>query len=176
MSQDITHLQYPVGKVAIPEQITSEMRETFIRQIEQFPSQLHKACLELKSKQLLETPYRPEGWSGRQVIHHVADSHMNALIRFKLALTEENPTIKPYKENLWAQLPDCKNLNPEVSVNIIIGVHQKLSAVLRSMNDSDFSRTYYHPESKRTFRLDQGLALYDWHCRHHLAHLHLILK
>ncbi len=121
----------------------------------------------------LDSCYRPGGWTRRQVIHHCADSHINSFIRFKLALTEDNPTIKPYKEELWAELSDSKHLSITSSLLILEGVHYRWAYLLESMNESDYLKTFFHPESQKTMRLDTTLAMYDWHCKHHLAHLML---
>lgn len=115
--------------------------------------------------------YRPEGWTIRQVVHHCADSHSNAFTRFKLALTEENPSIKPYKENLWAELPDVTTAPVDWSLKIIANIHKRWVVLLKSMSIADFERTYFHPESNRVWKLFEVLALYAWHCNHHLAHV-----
>ena len=122
------------------------------------------------NEQQLDTPYRPDGWTVRQVVHHVADSHMNALTRFKLALTEEHPTIKPYDEAAWAKLEDTRTAPVETSLTLLDALHDRWVRVLRAMKTSDFARTLQHPESGDQ-NLDQVLALYDWHGRHHTAHV-----
>ncbi|MEO8794912.1 MAG: YfiT family bacillithiol transferase, partial [Daejeonella sp.] len=117
------------------------------------------------------TPYRPEGWTVRQVIHHLADSHMNAFIRFKLALTESNPTITPFDESLWADLPDGKKSPIDSSLKIIEGLHFRWTALLNSLSEDQFQRTYFHPDHGKKWTLENVLALYSWHSSHHLAHI-----
>ena len=119
----------------------------------------------------LDTPYRPQGWTVHQVVHHVPDSHMNALIRFKLALTEDTPTIKPYDEARWAQLPDATQTPVDVSLALLDALHRRWVVVLRAMSPTDFERSFMHPEHGRTMSLDQALALYAWHGTHHLGHV-----
>jgi hypothetical protein len=161
--------RYPVGKFSPPQgTVSAEERAQFLNQVEEAPAKLRAAVQGLTESQL-DTPYRDGGWTSRQVVHHVADSHMNAFIRFKLALTEENPTIKPYAEHLWADLADQK-LPVDVSLPIVDNLHQRWVAVLRSMKETDWARTFNHPELG-VQRLDRALALYAWHGRHHLAHI-----
>jgi hypothetical protein len=118
----------------------------------------------------LDTPYRPGGWTVRQVVHHLADSHINAFVRFRLGLTEDQPTIKPYDEKLWAELADCRNAPVEMSLSLLEGLHQRWVMLLTGMSDSDYARTIHHPESG-ILRLDTYLATYGWHSRHHVAHI-----
>lgn len=164
-------LRFPVGKF---EQVlvTKDLRKQFIQTISDLPKNLRNACSGMTEEQL-ETPYRPEGWTVKQVIHHVADSHSQSLSRFKLGLTEDCPTIKPYDETAWAELPDSKNVPIESSLMIIEGVHTRWSLLLNSMTDADFGRKLNHPE-RGEFDLDYFLSLYDWHSRHHLAHVLLV--
>jgi len=126
----------------------------------------------LMSESQLDTPYRPGGWTIKQVIHHIADSHMNAYSRFKMALTEDNPTIKPYDESAWAKLADA-SLAIDSSMAIIKAVHFKWAVILESMTDEDFQKTYFHPEKKRSQTLAEVTLMYTWHSKHHLAHVHL---
>ena len=163
-------LRYPIGKHKKPEQISHTEIAEFIRIIEQLPLKMREAVNGLHTDQL-NTPYREEGWTLRQVVHHVADSHTNAYIRFKLALTEENPTIKPYNENLWAELPEAKFGTLEISLRLLEALHARWVIVLNSMSDHQWARTYIHPEKQITSRLDEVLALYAWHSEHHLAHI-----
>lgn len=165
MSED---LRYPVGKFDSDLEVTPEMRQKFIRTISDLPEKLKEAVKNLDDEQL-DTPYRHEGWTVRQVVHHIADSHLNCLCRFKLALTEDFPTIRPYYEDRWAELEDSK-LPLEPSLKIIEGVHSRWSELLNSMTDEDFQRKLNHPESGE-WDLDKLLGLYDWHSRHHLAHI-----
>ncbi len=126
--------------------------------------------MNLLNEQELNKPYRPGGWTLRQLIHHLADSHANSLTRFKLALTENNPTIKPYEEAEWAKQADY-NMPVAPALKMLEGIHERWAYLLKNMSDSDFERTFYHPESKISISLKKALALYNWHCLHHLAHL-----
>jgi uncharacterized damage-inducible protein DinB len=164
-------LRFPVGKFEEVE-VTKDLRRQFIKTIEDLPQQLRAACSGMSEMQL-ETAYRPDGWTVKQVIHHVADSHMQSLSRFKLGLTEDCPTIKPYAEDLWAELPDSKNTPIELSLKIIDGVHARWTLLLKSMTDTDFAKKLNHPE-RGEYNLDYFLSLYDWHSRHHLAHILLV--
>ncbi len=164
----ISDPRYPVGKFSLEGPVTAEQRAQYLEQVAQTPAKLRAAIQGLNDAQL-DTPYRDGGWTPRQVVHHVADSHMNAFIRFKLGLTEDNPTIKPYAENLWAGLADQK-LPTDISLPIVDNVHHRWVTVLRSMKETDWARTFNHPELG-VRRLDQSLALYAWHGRHHVAHI-----
>lgn len=165
-------LRFPVGEFSYPEDIESQNRAEWIETIRNFPNRISSLARQL-SKQQLDTPYRPEGWTAKQVIHHCGDSHLNCLIRFRLGLTEDHPTIKPYLEDRWANLPDYGQ-DIEVSLGLLMAVHARLSFMLDQMTDSDFSRTIYHPEQERSIRLDELLSLYAWHCDHHYAHVALV--
>ncbi len=146
-----------------------------IATIKSFPAHLFTAVSPLSPAQL-DTPYRPGGWTVRQLVHHCADSHMNAFVRFKLALTEHNPTIKPYDEAAWANLSDSK-LPIEPSLAIIKATHFKWGVVLDAMNTADYSRTYFHPEKQRSQELGEITLMYAWHSTHHLSHIqHLVLR
>ncbi|MBA2610625.1 MAG: bacillithiol transferase BstA [Bacteroidetes bacterium] len=163
-------LKYPVGQYKKPASFTKEILENAISVIEQFPKKIKQEVEHLSDEQL-DTPYRPEGWTIRQVVHHCADSHMNAHIRLKLALTETTPIIKPYTEALWAELEDTKNFPIHSSLIIIEGVHARWTAVLKNMSDIDFNRNFIHPEKGRTLSLHESTDMYAWHCNHHLAHI-----
>ena len=160
--------RYPVGKFSNPDSVTTQQRAQFLDEAAQTPAKLRASVHGLSDAQL-DTPYRDGGWTPRQIVHHVADSHMNAYIRFKLALTEDNPTIKPYAEDRWAELADSK-LPVEPSLVIIDQVHRRWVTLMRAMRESDWARTFNHPENG-TRQLEQVLALYDWHGRHHVAHV-----
>jgi uncharacterized damage-inducible protein DinB len=165
----MTELQYPVGKFEPkPEYHASEITE-FIAVLEQLPSQMRAAVAGLSQAQL-ETQYRPDGWTLRQVVHHLPDSHMNSYVRFKLALTEENPTIKPYDEAAWALLSDTRDTPLEVSLSLLEAVHTRWVILLRSLSPQDWKRTFNHPQNG-PMTLESTLALYAWHSRHHLAHI-----
>jgi hypothetical protein len=169
-AQEIEKLKYPIGKFRMPKDLSPEFLASCIRVINEFPSKLKLETEELTEDQL-DTPYRPGGWTIRQVVHHCADSHMNSLIRFKLALTEDTPTIKPYDENLWAELADCKNYPILSSLLILEGVHARWGGLFDSFLELDLNRTFIHPEQGKEMSLAQTMALYAWHCAHHLAHI-----
>ncbi|HEV3277073.1 MAG TPA: putative metal-dependent hydrolase [Terriglobia bacterium] len=162
-------LRYPIGKFAGKKELNEAERETLIAQIAEAPARLRDAVKGLTPEQL-ETPYRPEGWTVRQVVHHVPDSHMNSYVRFKLALTEDQPTIKTYDEALWAALPDSKSTPVETSLVLLETLHERWVNLLRSMSPTDFVRQVNHPE-RGLINLDYLVALYGWHGRHHVAHI-----
>ena len=169
-AQDSTlDLRFPTGKFQRPASLDEAARARAIDIIASTPARLREAVGGLNDAQL-DTPYRPDGWTVRQVVHHVPDSHLNAYVRFKLALTEDVPTIKPYDEALWAELADVKTVPVATSLTLLETVHQRWVAILRAMTDADFARELVHPESGRQ-RLDQMLALYTWHGPHHVAHI-----
>ena len=162
------NLSYPIGKFD-KTAIDPKLRPEYIDTIKQLPDMIASAVAGLDEKQL-DTEYRPGGWTVRQTVHHVADSHMNSLTRFKLALTEdEPPTIRPYYEDRWAELADSK-LPVELSLKLIEGLHARWAAMLESMSDADFNKTFVHPETG-PWTLDGALALYAWHSKHHTAHI-----
>jgi hypothetical protein len=169
---ELDTLRFPIGKFVKPESVTPEQIKDAIARIESFPARLKKEVLHLSDEQL-DTPYRPGGWTIRQVVHHCADSHMNAIIRFKLTLSENGTTIKPYAENLFAEMADYK-LPIDSSLQILEGVHLRLGVLLRAMKAEEFSWYYVHPEYGTNYRLDQATMLYAWHCDHHLAHIRLL--
>jgi hypothetical protein len=162
-------LRYPVGNFQPTAQITDAERQAYIKQIDDVPAKLRESVRGLTEKQL-ETPYRPEGWTVRQVVHHLPDSHMNAYIRFKLAITEQQPTVKPYEQQMWAELADAKTAPIEPSLLLLESLHRRWFLFLKSLNPSDFAKTYNHPESGVS-NLDRLLQLYAWHGRHHVAHI-----
>lgn len=163
-------LKYPIGPFVFPTSSSPDDRETHIAAIEALPALLRNAVAGYSPAEW-ERPYRPGGWTVRQVVHHLADSHMNALTRFKLALTEFEPTIKPYNEGAWAELPDTAATPPESSLGLLDALHLRWGTLLRAMSGADFQRTLRHPEHGRVFTLDEMLALYAWHGRHHVAHI-----
>jgi hypothetical protein len=171
----IDTLRYPVGIFEFGKNYTWEETQEHIKKLEEFPARLKKSVTAMTDEQL-DTPYRHLGWTVRQVIHHLADSHMNAYIRFRLALTESNPTIKPYNEKAWADLPDVKSLPPSVSITLLTGLHQRWAAMLRNMKEADFQRTFFHPEHQQSFTLTEILAMYVWHGDHHYEHINLVKK
>lgn len=161
--------QYPVGKFTYARAPSSEQRDQLIDDIQQTPARM-RAAVQGLSPQQLDTPYRDGGWTVRQVAHHVPESHMNAYIRFKLALTEDEPTIKPYEQGLWAELPDVKSTPVEVSLAMLDCLHDRWVRVLRAIKPEEWKRTFRHPELG-VVPLEKNLALYSWHGRHHVAHI-----
>jgi len=166
----IEELRYPIGKFKVKRPISREQLENFIQDIDQLPTKLRETVDGFSEAQL-DTPYRPGGWTVRQVIHHLADSHMNSYIRFKLALTENKPTIKPYEEGQWAKLEDGRSGPVDLSLQLLEALHQRWTILLRSMAEEDFEKTFVHPEHGKEVPLDINVALYSWHSRHHLAHI-----
>ncbi|HKS23388.1 MAG TPA: bacillithiol transferase BstA [Thermoanaerobaculia bacterium] len=161
--------RYPVGKYERRDVLTEDERAAMIEQIAATPQKLREAVAGLTPQQL-ETPYREGGWTLRQVVHHIPDSHMNSYVRFKLALTETTPTIRPYDEARWAELPDSVDTPPETSMQLLESLHDRWVRLLRSMSTDDFRRTLSHPENG-LMTLDAMVALYAWHGRHHVAHI-----
>ena len=162
-------LHYPVGKFHFPESVSSEELALFIDQIAEAPARMRTALAGLSDSQL-DTPYRPGGWTLRQVAHHVPDSHMNSYVRFRLALTEDSPVIKPYEEGRWAELPDARTLPVETSVGLLESLHARWVPLLRSLSATDWKRSFRHPELGLV-SLENNAALYAWHGRHHVAHV-----
>ena len=162
-------LRYPVGPFKFEGTLSPEQRLTLIDQIAATPDKMRAAVAGLSEEQL-DTPYRPEGWTVRQVVHHVPDSHLNSYVRFKLALTEEHPTIRAYDENLWANTDDALTAPVEISLDLLEALHRRWVLFLRSFEDKDFSRTFHHPELG-SVSVDKNVALYAWHGRHHVAHI-----
>jgi hypothetical protein len=166
MSQD---LRYPIGPTSRVTSLTTDERHAAIEAIADCPRALRAAVAGLTQAQL-DTPYRPDGWTVRQVVHHVADSHLNAYVRCKLALTEEAPTIRPYEEQDWARLPEASTADPSLSLALLDALHARWVAALDGLPDGSFARTYVHPASGPA-TLDGLLASYAWHGRHHVAHV-----
>jgi hypothetical protein len=163
-------LRYPAGKFTFDPDVTPDKRAAAIAAIRETPAAMRDALNGLTEAQL-NTPYRPGGWSARQVAHHVPESHMNAFIRFKLALTEDNPTIKPYKEDAWSKLGDVTREPVETSLRLLEALHRRWVTLLETMKPEDFARTVVHPEQAKTLSLDYLLQMYAWHGRHHTAHI-----
>lgn len=163
-----SNLSYPIGKFQWTGPNSEAERTAFIEAIGAVPQKLRTAVANLNERQI-DTPYRPGGWTVRQTVHHIADSHMNAYVRFKLALTENEPVVKPYNEKAWAEMQDSK-LPVEVSLKLIDGLHERWAAILRNMKPPDFNRMLSHPELG-IVELDRYVALYAWHGRHHVAHI-----
>src|SRR3954463_1534090 len=161
--------RFPIGKFHYEGAPSADQRQNFIAEIEQAPAAI-RAAVQGLSPQQLDTPYRDGGWNVRQVVHHVPESHMNAYIRFKLALTEDEPTIKPYAEDRWAKLADVQVTPVEISLSLLDSLHERWVRLLRVMKDQEWKRAFRHPELG-VVPLDKSLALYSWHGRHHVAHV-----
>ncbi len=169
--QELELLKYPTGKfVRGTKAETPERVAACTLILESFPDKLRAEVRDMDEEQL-DTPYRPSGWTVRQLVHHIADSHGQTLQRFKLALTEELPTIKPYKEALWAEHIDARTMPLEPSLQIITGTHARWVVLLRNMSSADFARAFFHPEQQREVSLSEAIELYVWHSGHHLAHI-----
>ena len=169
MEEDIEKLKYPIGKFDWSGDASIQDVEKAIQIIKDFPVRISDYINSLEEDQL-DTPYRPGGWTVRQVVHHCADSHMNAYIRFKLALTEDGPTIKPYNQTSWANLPDSQ-LDPAVSLEIITGIHKRWVTIMENMTNEEWGKKYFHPEQNAWQVLKKIALMYGWHCEHHLAHI-----
>jgi len=162
-------LRYPIGPFHWSGESGAAERRGYIERLEAAPARLIEAVRGLSEAQL-DTPYRPDGWTVRQVVHHLPDSHLNSYIRFRLALTEDAPTIKPYDQQRWAELPDSRTAPVRVSLELLDALHRRWAHLLRAMAPADFARTFVHPELGPV-SLDRNLALYAWHGDHHLAHI-----
>lgn len=165
-------LRYPIGKYIV-QPFSEKQWQEWLNDIKFLPHHLENAILNLDEAQLA-TPYREGGWTVKQVVHHVADSHMNAYIRFKLGLTEDNPVIKPYDEAAWAEMNDTKNLPINLSLTILHALHTRWYEILKSMSREELDRTLFHPEHKKEMTLWYLLGMYAWHSRHHVAHVNLL--
>ena len=161
--------RYPVGKFKRTEKLSAEDREAALAVLEAAPARLRDALRGLTDAQL-DTPYREGGWTLRQLAHHVPDSHMNAYVRVRLALTENEPTVRPYDEKLWAELPDARSAPVEPSLALLEGVHARLVRLLRSLDEASYARRFVHPEGYNG-TIDTLIGMYAWHCRHHTAHV-----
>lgn len=169
LKDQLEKLRYPIGKFSQPENITQETIDSWINTIAKFPEYLKNEVQKLQEKDL-ELTYREGGWTIRQLVHHCANSHMNSFIRFKLALTEDTPTIKPYKEDKWACLAD--SLQPiESSIKILEGLHQRWATLLESLSEEDLKKQFINPESKKVISIETAIGIYAWHCNHHLTHV-----
>jgi len=163
-------LRYPIGRFSFDGRATPELQKHWIGEIAAAPGALRAAVADLTPSQL-DTPYRDQGWTVRQVVHHVPDSHLNAYTRTKLALTEDEPVIKTYDEARWAELPDVLATPVETSLTLLESLHRRWVLLLRSLGPADLGRRFHHPEHGRSMGLDELLALYAWHGRHHVAHI-----
>jgi hypothetical protein len=165
----MTDLRFPIGKFEPAANVSESLRSQWIDDIARAPGLLRAAVAGLTEHQI-DTPYRPEGWTVRQVVHHLPDSHLNAFVRFKLALTEDEPTIKPYREDRWANLEDGRTAPIDISLTLLDALHRRWVLLLRSMPPAEFARTFRHPEHG-VLTLDTTLGMYAWHGRHHTAHI-----
>jgi uncharacterized damage-inducible protein DinB len=161
--------RYPIGRFRVEGEITPERVALYIGEIEDAPARLRSAVAGLEDSRL-DTPYREGGWTVRQVVHHLPDSHLNAYVRHRLALTEDSPTIKPYEEARWAELADARSAPIDISLDLLTALHRRWVALLRTLTPSDLARQFHHPELG-TVRLDRNLALYAWHGKHHVAQI-----
>ena len=167
-------LRYPIGKFSPQDSYNSHEVLENIKRIETLPSRV-ESLIKNFSAAALDTPYREGGWTARQVLHHLADSHMNAYIRCKWTMTEGTPTIKAYDEKAWAETPETK-LDPVISINMLKALHIKWTALLKLLKPEDLQKEFFHPDNKKHVRLDRQIALYAWHGDHHLGHLEIIAK
>ncbi|MBT8196484.1 MAG: putative metal-dependent hydrolase [Bacteroidia bacterium] len=172
---EINALKFPIGKLKIPIEFSSEIISEYIHTIEKFPSELKSLSQSLSAKQL-NWRYRPDGWKVKQVVHHCGDSHVNAYIRYKWTLTEDTPTIKAYNEASWAELPDSRDDDLSTTLQFIHAVHGKWVNLLKTMEEDDFKKVFIHHEHGRKVSLALNTAIYDWHCKHHLAHIKQALE
>lgn len=174
MTMTEEELRYPIGKFVAKENYTSDELREAIRKIETLPARLEEASRNLSDFQL-DTPYRPDGWTLRQVLHHVPDSHSNAYIRFKWALTEDAPLIKAYNEKAWALTPETA-LSPKMSIDVLKALHIKWVTLMKSLSNEQLKRAYIHPDTGKLNRLDNMIAMYAWHGDHHLGHIESLKK
>lgn len=168
--EDLHQLKFPIGEFSPPSLIDNKIIKQWIESIDTFPNRVQALTENLTNEQK-NWKYRPNGWSIKQVVHHCADSHMNSLIRFKLALTEDSPTIRPYWEDRWAELPDSLDDNLESVLLLLKGLHQKWVFLLEQLSPQDLEREFVHPEHGKRFSLKENIGVYAWHCAHHLAHI-----
>ncbi len=162
--------RYPIGPFVAPEEISKQDRDNWIQSISRLPAALKEAVHSWNDEQL-NTPYREGGWTVKSLLHHIADSHMNSIIRFKLGLTENNPRIKTYDQDGWSELYDSKQIDPSVSLSLLEAIHTRFVCLLKNMTDEEFRRTIFHPEMNKSISLEKMLALYGWHSEHHLAQI-----
>lgn len=168
-------LKYPVSKFSMPEKVDQDTIMQWINDIEILPQKLREAVKGLNEEQL-NTPYRPDGWTVKQVVDHIGDSHLNSYIRFKLALTEENPVIKPYEQDKWADLEEYNLLSVEDSLHFVESLHKRWVVLLKTLKDSDWEKTFFHPETQKKVTLKRNLGIYAWHSKHHVAHITSLRK
>ena len=173
---DLDSLRFPIGLPQLPTApLTAAERAPYLQQLAELPARLTAAARQVGGERL-QLPYRPGGWTGRQVVHHVADSHLNAYIRCRLALTEDNPKVRPYDEAAWAELPDVAATPITVSLALLDSLHSRWLTLLHHLTEAQWQATFYHPGTHKTNTLDQVLVLYAWHGQHHLAHVELLAQ
>lgn len=172
---DLEKLKYPIGKFTVPLSYSAEYLSSKIEEIALFPKKLRQETIHLSDDQL-DTPYRPEGWTVRQVIHHCAESHMNCYIRIKWALTESNPVIKAYDEVLWSGLQDSLKMPIQPTLILLEGLHSRLAFIMETLSEEQLERSFIHPENNSEYKIKQLIATYAWHGNHHLAHITSLKK
>lgn len=172
---DLEKLKYPIGKFITPTTYSKEYLFSQIEEISLFPEKLKQETIHLSAEQL-DTPYRPGGWTVRQVIHHCAESHMNCFIRIKWALTENNPVIKAYDEVLWSELPDNLKMPIEPTLSLLEGLHFRLAFIMKNLSETELEKSFIHPENNSEIKIKQMIATYAWHGKHHLAHITTLKK
>lgn len=165
----VEDIRYPIGKYIV-QPFSNMQKDAWLLDIKFLPSELELAIQNLDETQL-QTPYRKDGWTVHELVHHIADSHLNAYIRFRLGLTEDNPSIKPYDQDAWVKLNDVKTLPINVSLTLLHALHQRLYATLKNLSDEEWQRTVFHPEQKKKISLWELLGMYAWHGKHHLKHI-----
>jgi len=168
---DIEQLKYPAGKLHIPKEITQEQIEAWIETIELFPKKVENKLADLTNQQTIDYHYRLGGWNIKQVLNHCIDSHMNSVVRFKLALTEDNPTIRPYNETAWAELSDSLLYDVSDSIQLLRSIHKRWVFLLNSLTGEQFNRTFVHPDGNEIVTLKENLCIYAWHCENHFLHM-----
>lgn len=167
-------LKYPIGKSQIPSNISKQDIKKWIEIIEDHPKLLEKLIEGLNDEQL-NTPYRPEGWTIRQVVHHLGDSHANSYVRFKWTLTENEPIIKAYFEDRWAELPDTRLAPISIGIDYLIALHSKWVYLLKSLSNEDLKKCFIHPETNKNVSLEKNIGIYAWHCQHHYEHINQLM-
>ncbi|WP_339916395.1 YfiT family bacillithiol transferase [Yeosuana marina] len=172
---ELEKLKYPIGKFDCPNNISQSNIEDWIFILEQFPKRLENLVKNLSNEQL-DTVYRPNGWTVRQVVHHVSDSHHHSYTRFKWALTEDKPVIKAYYEDRWADLEDSRTAPIDMSIQHIKAIHFKLVYLLKQLSENDLNKSFIHPETKKQVVLKENIGMYAWHCNHHYVHIENLLK
>lgn len=174
-NQELQKLRYPIGQFICPDTISATHIKDWILILEQFPIRL-EALVKHLNKEQLNTPYRPNGWTIRQVVHHISDSHHHSYTRFKWALTEDKPVIKAYYEDRWAELIDNKEAPIQMSIEHIKAVHYKLVYLLKKLSETELNKTFIHPEANNEVSLKENIGIYAWHSNHHYAHIENLLK